>query len=81
MAFAKLFESETHGQILVKVDSGDEGPEIRYFFQPEGLGVCSMAVNFADTESGWDSAERVFGNIESGDAESVVGKLKEELGI
>jgi len=39
--FAKLYETEDHGQILVKLDAGDVGqPEVRYYFEPKSLGVC-----------------------------------------
>ena len=59
--FAKLHETEKYGQILVKLDSGDEGPETQFFFTPsEMLGVCSMAIKFEDTEEGWDKAEVTF---------------------
>ena len=61
--FAKLYETAGHGQILVKMDSGDEGPEIRFFFQPENLGVCSVAIGYEDDDEGWDKAEDAFSNI------------------
>lgn len=47
--FAKLFESETYGQIAVIKQTNDDGdPEIRFYFQPPGLGVCSNALSFGD---------------------------------
>ena len=59
--FAKLFEHEKHGQLLVKMDMDQEGsPEIRTFFEPEGFGVCSIAIGFPDTDEGWDGAETLF---------------------
>lgn len=61
--FAKLYETEDHGQILVKMDSGDDGPEIRFFFQPDNLGVCSVAIGYEDDDSGWDKAEEAFNNV------------------
>ena len=57
--FAKLFDTK-YGQILVlrqgaEVDDGEEnlGDEVRVFMQPDGLGVCSIAAKFKDTESGY----------------------------
>ncbi len=41
--FAKLFEFEGLGQVLVMLDRGDDGPEVRLYFKPDGLGVCSVA--------------------------------------
>ncbi|HEP9000241.1 TPA: hypothetical protein VDU89_006973, partial [Pseudomonas aeruginosa] len=49
--FAKLFEFEDLGQVLVMLDRGDDGPEVRLYFKPDGLGVCSVACsNFPGDE-------------------------------
>ena len=60
--FAKLYETEETGQVLVKLDEGEDGPEVRYYFEPKGLGVCSMAFQFKDDEEGsaWDKADIAF---------------------
>ena len=34
--------------------------EIRVFFKPKGLGVCSSAILFPDSVEGWEMAEKVF---------------------
>lgn len=60
MAFAKLWGTG-NGQVLVKIDTGPEGaPEVRFFCQPPGLGVCSFAIGFEDSDDGWDKAEAAF---------------------
>jgi hypothetical protein len=70
--FAKIFESETLGQLLVKIDGNDHGaPEIRVFFVPEGLGVCSVALAFTDNDEGWDSADKAFDEVELEKAEEM----------
>ncbi|MXS82257.1 hypothetical protein [Nitrosomonas oligotropha] len=70
--FAKLFETGV-GQILVKKDSGKEGPEVRFYFQPEGLGVCSVALDgFGDDENGWDAVDKAFEQIDAETAVNVV---------
>lgn len=62
--FAKLFETE-RGQILAKIDSGEDGaPEVRFYASPEGLGVCSVSLNYEDSEAGWDSAEHAFEKVD-----------------
>lgn len=61
--FAKLYEPEKGQQILVKLDAGDEGPEVRFYCQPEGLGVCSHAIGWDDTDEGWAEAEKAFSDI------------------
>jgi hypothetical protein len=59
--FAKLFETKKHGQILVVIDEGDEGPEVRVSFTPPGMGVCSVALKFSqENEDGWDKAKNAF---------------------
>lgn len=63
--FAKLYETEETGQVLVKLDDGEKGPEIRYYFVPEGLGVCTMALEFTDDDKGtaWDKADTAFEKV------------------
>lgn len=62
--FAKLFDTE-HGQILVKIDAGeDSAPEVRFFAEPPGLGVCSVALAFEDSDEGWDTAEQAFEKVD-----------------
>jgi hypothetical protein len=71
--FAKLFETKI-GQILVKLDDGEDAPEVRYFFEPPGLGVCSVALQFADDSDGeaWDKAEHAFDKTDEGVAIAMV---------
>jgi len=64
MKFAKLYETD-YGQILVKLDACSETavPEVRFYVKPPGLGVCSLALKFKDTDEGWDKAEEAFDKI------------------
>jgi len=80
--FAKLYETEV-GQILVKLDDGDDGPEVRYFFQPEGLGVCSVAVNFKDSDedTAWDNADTVFDGCTEESSLEMVKSVLETLHV
>lgn len=71
--FAKLFDSE-FGQILVKKDEGDDGPEVRFFFQPEGFGVCNLAVGFSDNDAGWEKADAFFEAVDQASARDVVSR-------
>ena len=72
--FCKLFETDAHGQILVKLDVNDKGvPEVRFYAQPEGLGVCSIAVSFSDDDAGWDLADKAFAKS---DADFAVKQLE-----
>lgn len=59
--YCKIYETDKHGQLLVKIDRNEAGiPEVRFYAQPEGLGVCSLAVSFTDDDEGWDLAEAAF---------------------
>lgn len=71
--FAKLFHFEDIGQVLVKRDSNDDGPEVRFYFQPEGLGICSVALNFkgSDAEQA-DAADEGFALTDREKAETIV---------
>lgn len=60
--FAKIFETHV-GQILVKKDRAEEDgyeAEVRFYFKPEGLGVCSKAYSF-DT---WEKADKAFDKVD-----------------
>lgn len=62
--FARLFETE-NGQILVKVDADQDGvPEVRFYASPPGLGVCSSAILFWESDSGWERAEEFFDTVD-----------------
>jgi hypothetical protein len=63
--FCKLFDTE-RGQILVKMDGHYESgnPEVRFYAAPPGLGVCSIAAGYEDSDAGWDRAEAFFEKID-----------------
>jgi hypothetical protein len=81
MSFAKLFESASYGQLLVKVDRApdDKAPEVRIYCNPPGMGVCSMAMGFPDDDRGWDAAEAAFAKFDLAMAESAVSDIFEML--
>lgn len=79
--FAKLYETNI-GQILVKMDASEEQkPEIRFFFEPEGLGVCSTAMGFPDTEEGWDNQLILFNSVDEDQAIAIANGVIEQLGL
>ena len=79
--FCKLFETEV-GQILVKADTSEDGePEVRFYFSPKGLGICSMALTFNDTDEGWANQESAFEKITEESALGVVIGVIKDLPI
>lgn len=79
--FAKLYESGIYGQILVKRGSSNEecAPEVRFYFKPPGLGLCSTALTFNDNDEGNDSADELFERVTLELAEETVGNLIAEF--
>jgi len=78
--FAKIYETEV-GQILVKRDDCDNGPEVRIYFEPEGLGVCSIAFNWknSDSDKQWRNAESVFEKMTIEECVEAVKRVLYEL--
>jgi len=72
--FAKLFDSENYGQICViqQAADGTGEPEIRFFASPEGLGVCSVALSYSESDTAWDSCDTTFEKVDLEFAEGVV---------
>jgi len=69
--FAKLFNTEMHGQILVMNDTDENGdPAVIFHFQPEGLGICKCSVNFKT--DAWDAADACFAEVTEESAVSFV---------
>ena len=79
--FAKIYETEI-GQILITKDTHAEScnPEVRTYFEPEGLGVCSISATMKDdSEDSWSNVDKLFDNMTEEEAvkavKSVINKL------
>ncbi len=78
--FAKIFQSEAFGQILVKKDDNDQDdPEIRFFFNPDQLGICSLAVAFKNVENQDKAQKEVFEGLTLEKVEGVVENAVSEM--
>lgn len=79
--FAKLYGPEDD-QVLVLLQSGDEGPEVRVFFEPEGLGVCSAAIGWKDdSDKSWDLAEKTLSEMTEERAREFVDRVYASMGL
>lgn len=78
--FAKLYETEL-GQILVMRQEGDDGPEIRFHFDPEieGLDLCAIGIGFSDDDDGAEKADKAFDAITEEGAIKAVSRQIEGL--
>lgn len=80
--FAKLFHTEECGQITVIMQANDEDkPEVRFLFKPEGLGVCSIAPSFDDSDAGWNACEQFFNSIDEEQAVKWVVEMSGRFGV
>lgn len=80
--FAKLFNTKEHGQIVVIMQANDEDkPEVRFFFKPEDLGVCSVAPSFDDSDVGWDACEQFFDSINEEQAIKLIVEISGRFGV
>jgi len=78
--FAKLYGADKD-QVLVKMDTNEEcEPEVRVFVKPEGLGVCSIAVSFKDSDAGWKKAQKIIDERTEEKARSMAGRITASLG-
>lgn len=77
MDFAKLFRFDDVGQVLIKLDDGEDGPEVRVYFRPKGLGVCSTAFTFKpdEHEDENDKADKAFEMIDENKARTIVTEV------
>ena len=75
--FAKLFEFDDIGQVLVIIDTDDDDqPEVQIKFQPDGLGICSFKLGgFSD----WGVADNAFRLIDSDFAHKKVADITSQL--
>jgi len=72
MKFARIFDVVRYGQIVMLKQQNQEGaPELRFFCQPEGYGVCSFAIGW-DDDSGENKIEHAFTNMVMREAIEIV---------
>lgn len=75
-AFAKLFETEEFGQILVTRDENDDGrPAIIFAVMPQGLGICKVVASFEDSNAGWGKRDRKFHEIDGDTARKAAASI------
>jgi hypothetical protein len=82
--FAKLFGTDDD-QVLVTIDQGDEGPEVRIHCKPTGLGVCVTTLGYPEkayaggTNEAWTKAEKCFAEMDEARATQIANGLREQV--
>jgi len=76
LPFAKIFQSEKNGQILVVKDVDDEyNPAVIYSVMPDSLGMCSATLSFEDNDGGWGKRDTLFDATTLETAEAAVSQI------
>lgn len=78
MTFSRTFDVKRYGQIVIIKKQNDEGSaELRFFFQPEGFGVCDFAIGWKEGAPE-DMADKALKQIVPREAIEIVdGYMKE----
>lgn len=61
--FAKLFDVDGIGQILVIKRHGD-GPELTITFRMPNESVCDIKLGYPDSDDGWDQLDAAFNQVD-----------------
>jgi len=78
--FAKIFETETYGQILFLKDLDEEcKPAIKVFFPRPGLGTYILSYSFDDTDAGFSKRDAVFERVTEDMVKSMVSIALDNL--
>ena len=80
--FAKLFGSgDDQIVVLLQGNDDDSAPEVRIFYQPPDLGVCSVALGYEDTDEGWEHAEEAFRRASEETIRSMIKETLDRIGL
>lgn len=74
----KIFDSEQHGQIAAQRRQSDNGPEVRFYWQPEGLGLCEFAIECTDTAEGNHHCNEIFDQLDQEQAAQIISGVEDE---
>jgi len=71
--FCKIFKSKKYTQIVVIRGQDESGaPEVRFFFQPDGMGIWQFALAAKNKDSESQRMNKVFESIKGSDAHQIV---------
>ena len=74
--FAKLFDRPAYGQVLALLSEDDDGaPEIQWYAQPAGVGVCMFGISYTNDDGGKAAAETAFAHMNETHADAAASAL------
>lgn len=77
--FAKLYETEEWGQILIVFDTEDGMPRVSTRCHVPGIGVANFKIVLPNNEEGWEQAERMFHAIDEPRAVTLAHFARDDL--
>ena len=82
--FAKLFETEDYGQLLLMMNNDEKGnPETTLYFTAEGLAVCSISVygTVNASDAAFELVEKLFNRFDESAAIKTVKTIVDQLSM
>lgn len=76
--FAKLFDVEDIGQILVVKRRGDDGPELAITVCMPNGSVCDIKLGYPDNDDGWNQLDAAFEQV---DVPTVASLAREQIKV
>lgn len=79
--FAKLYGNDDRQLLVMQGDDQDGKPEVRLYFQPDGLGVSSFALGWNDDDEGYALADKCFNEMTEEKAAEWYNRLAACMGL
>jgi hypothetical protein len=78
MKFVKVFDVKRFTQVaMIRAQDESGAPCIKFFFQPEGYGVCHFSIGWESDEHAENKADRAFVELSLGEVIKIIdGWLK-----
>lgn len=71
--FTKIIKTKRYPQIVVMKRQDSQGaPEIRFYFEADGFGVCEFGIGFVDDDQAHSKLDQAFDEIAPQDALKLV---------
>lgn len=71
--FCKVFKSKTYKQIvMMRCHDKNGAPEVRFFFEPDGMGVCEFGIGINGSENESRRIDEIFETINGNEAHELV---------
>lgn len=74
--FAKTFNSESYGQVLITKKENDDGdPALVCTVEPDGFGLCELSMAYRPTDKGYETRDSTFETVDLKLAEMMASEI------